>query len=813
MLKGFTQQYLLLIILVISFGQSFAQPPNRAQSGGMINGSIVDAIDGLAIEYAYIILYSEKDSSQVSGTVTSEDGQFLIRPVRPGSYYMEIKYMGFNSETLHDLRIGRNQRRIDLGEVALTEAVSKTAAIEVVAEKPVMTYLIDKKVINVSQHQTATSGTAADVLENIPSITVDIEGNVALRGSASFLVLVDHKPTILEPSEVLQQIPASAIEDIEIITNPSAKFDPDGTSGIINIITKKDALNGFNGIVNVNGGLDDKYGIDFKLNYRVKKFNFYVGADFNNRRYPGSQTEARHTTFADTTSFISSEGQSDRLRRTYGIKGGFDYSMSKKDNLSFGFRFGGRSMLRESDLDYEQWTDVNPITNYYSSMNESERSGDFWAINLDYRHEFAEKGHQIVGQLIYHSRESDEESLDELQDENEQIISGRKTTEQGPSAPLRMKLDYTLPIGKKNKFEAGYQSRLGHSEDITYLYEYSDQSTQYELLPEFNSKIIYDRDIHALYSLYAFELGKFGFQGGLRGEYTNRKFNPTESDSAFTLKRWDYFPTLHSSFKLSDKQQFMLSYTRRIERPRGYSFEPFITWRDAYNVRRGNPDLKPEYIDAYELGYQLFAGKSIFSLEAYYRKTNNNIERVRTVYEKNVTLHTFANTGEAHTFGSEFMFNHNLIRMWNVNLMANLYQYRIEGQLLGEDFSRESFNWNGRFNNTLNLGKNTRLQVNAMYNSPSVSAQGSREGYATLNLGLRQEMLNKALIFTLQVRDVFGSAKHEFISEGENFSSHSSFTRKAPMVTLSASYKIHNYEDKRSREGRDTNGNGDEEDF
>lgn len=812
MLKGFYTRLLILMILMVTFEQSLAQHPQRSQQGGLITGIIVDQADGSTIEYAYIILYSERDSSQVSGTVSSEDGQFLIRPVPPGRYYIEIKYMGFNTETVHDLVIKRTQRRIDLGQVALSEALSKTDAIEVLADKPAMTYLIDKKVINVSQHQTATSGTAADVLENVPSVTVDIEGNVSLRGSESFIVLIDHKPTILEPSEVLQQIPASAIEDIEIITNPSAKFDPDGTSGIINIITKKDALNGFNGIMNSNMGLDDKYGIDFKLNFRMKKINVYFGADFNNRRYPGSQTEDRQTTFQDTTSFISSSGRSDRLRRTYGFKGGLDYFISKKANLSLGFRYGGRSMMRESDLEYEQWTDADPVTNYYSSFNKSERSGDFWAINMDYSYQFTKKGHQLVGQLIYHSRESDEESLDELSALGE-IISGRKTTEKGPSAPLRMKLDYTLPIDKKNKFEAGYQSRLGHSEDLTSLSEYSVQYANYELLPQYNSHIIYDRDIHALYSMYAADMGKFGFQGGLRGEYTNRKFNPTEKDSVFILERWDFFPTLHTSFKFSDKQQFMLSYTRRIERPRGYSFEPFITWIDAYNVRQGNPNLKPEYIDAFELGYQLFAGRSIFSLEAYYRKTKNNIERVRSVYEKDITMHTFTNTGEAHTFGSEFMINHNILPMWNVNLMANLYQYRLQGQLLGTDFSRESFNWNSRFNNTLNIGKNTRLQINAMYNSPSVSAQGTREGYATLNLGLRQEMLNRALSFTLQVRDVFQSAKHEFISEGENFYSHSSFTRKAPMVTLSASYKIHNYEEKRSRTGSDTNGNGDDEDF
>jgi len=805
------KKYIVLLsawLLLIGLNNVAAQNP-RASRGGLITGIVVNSTDDTPMEYAYIILYSEQDSVQISGTVSAEDGRFLLKGIRPGSYYLNVNYMGFASREISDLRIGRGSRRIDLSEIVLNESLVSTEKIEVIAEKPAMTYLIDKKIINVSQHQAATSGTAADVLENVPSVTVDIEGNVSLRGSSSFLVLIDNIPTVLEPSEVLQQIPASAIEDIEIITNPSAKFDPDGTAGIINIITKKDQLNGVSGIVNLNLGLNDKYGADFLLNYRYRKFNIYFGGDYNLRHYSGTTTEDRWIRIVDTT-FIHSDGSSDRDRNRYGFKGGMDYSITSKDYISIGFRYGGRVSGGESELEYEEWINNNSVHKFFSNRSISERSGDFLAVNLNYRHQFLKKGHELVGQVIYHQRESDEESKDEQIDANGQIVSGRKTTEQGPSSPLRLKLDYTLPFGEKNKFEAGYQSRFGRSEDITSLSDYNPLSAKYELIPEYNSKIEYIRNINALYGMYSGELGSFGYQGGIRGEYTDRQFKVLNQESSFVLERWDFFPTLHFSNSFSKDQQMMTSYTRRIERPRGYYFEPFDTWMDAYNVRRGNPDLKPEYIDSYELGYQKFVGRNILSVEAYFRRTNNKIERVRTI-DSTITIHTFDNVGTDYTFGSELMLNTAFFKLWNVNLMGNLYYYRIEGDLLGRDFSRESFNWSLRFNNTFRFRESTRLQANIMYNSPSVSAQGRREGYAMLNLGLRQEFLNRALSTTLQIRDVLQSAKREFISEGENFYSHSKYKREAPIVMLNISYKLHNYEEKRKRGDNDTN--GDEEDF
>ncbi len=349
--------FLVLISCLVTYLDAQDIPQRRPRLGGQITGLVIEHATRQPVQYAYIILHRQKDNAQVAGTVTDEDGRFLLEKIRPGAYNLIVKFMGFRADTIRDIRIGRKNRILDLGEIPLYEVKISTETIEVVGERAAISYQIDKKVINVSQQHTVISGTAVDVLETVPSVTVDIEGNVSLRGSTNFLVLIDNKPSILDATDALQQIPASAIKDIEIITNPSAKYDPDGTTGIINIITKKNALQGMNGIINLNAGLDDKYGADFLLSYRLDGMNVYVGADFNSRHYPGTRTEERRTTRLDTTTFINSDGSAQRERLTYSLRGGFDYDVTKHDVLSLGIRYGYREGKRTLTQDYLQWTE------------------------------------------------------------------------------------------------------------------------------------------------------------------------------------------------------------------------------------------------------------------------------------------------------------------------------------------------------------------------------------------------------------------------------------------------------------------------
>jgi len=337
---------LLFILLLFLATNIYPQQRRGTGMGGSVTGKIIDETNNAIVEYANVVLFNLADSSQINGTISDDEGIFRLSKIRPGKYYLKISFIGYQSILLDSFEISRNNRTLDLGEIQLPRIAYQMDEAEVTADKPPIEYKIDKKVVNVAEYYSATTGTAVEVLENVPSITVDIEGNVQLRGSSSFTVLIDGRPSILDANDALEQIPASMIENIEIITNPSAKFDSEGAAGIINILMKDQQASGINGIVNMNGGFDDKYGGDFLFNYKTSKFSFNLGANYNNRIYPGTTVEERKTFINDTTIFTNSSGTNNRGGNRWGIKGGADYNFTPNDLLSLSFRYGGRS--RES---------------------------------------------------------------------------------------------------------------------------------------------------------------------------------------------------------------------------------------------------------------------------------------------------------------------------------------------------------------------------------------------------------------------------------------------------------------------------------
>lgn len=787
-----------LLFLFAPLGLLAAEGP-AAPRGGTITGTVVDTLLQKPVEYANVVLQNSDDGAQITGTVSDEAGRFTLRNVKPGHYELTVNFIGYHKNIIEDVNISAENRTIELGTIPLKEAVLMLEGVETSAERAAVEYKIDKKVVNVSKQYTAASGSAVDVLENVPSVQVDIEGNVQLRGSGSFQVLIDGRPSILDAGDALKQIPASSIENIEIITNPSAKYDPDGTAGILNIVTKKNSMNGFNGMVTFNGGVNDKYGGDVLLNYRNSGLNAYVGLDYNHRFYPGTSEEQQETELGDTLSFLASTGDRERQFTSYGLRTGFDWNVTENDMIGIALRYGDRTFSMGSTRDFREWNIPGSIISNYTSLSDGERGGGYGSATLSYQHTFNSKDHKLTAELDYRYRDGDDISTDELRNGDGSIKSGRRSSEAGPGNRLRSKVDYTLPLNEDAKFEAGYQSRIGASTDETEFFEFVPETGNYEFRPQYSYVTEYSRDIHSLYALFADQHGKFGYQLGVRGEYTGRNVELVgESDEA-NIQRWDVFPTLHTSHQLSNDQQAMASYTRRIERPRGYYFEPFITWTDAYNVRRGNPGIKPEYIDSYETGFQRKLGKNLISLEGYYRITRNKVERVRSVYRENIMLHSVDNVGQDYMFGAELMFNVDAARWWNVNLMGNLFDYRIRGDLNGDSFDRSSFNWDARLNNTFKLKNSLRLQLNLSYNSPSVSAQGTREGFFVANIAARQAFLNDQLEVILQMRDVFSTARYEFTSSGRDFYTYAKFTRESPMLMLTINYLINNYQ--RERQG------------
>jgi outer membrane receptor protein involved in Fe transport len=822
-------KYLLIIIVFVcslignAYGNNEPAPPK-----GKIKGAVVDAKNKNPLEYATVALY-DINNKLITGSITDYLGHFKIDRPEDGDYYLVITFIGLKEKKSDVFKV-KGDNNINLGNIYLESDSKYLNEVVVKAKRASVQYKIDRKVINVDKQLTAEAGTAVDILENVPSVQVDIEGNVTLRGSSGFTVLIDGKPTILEPSDALRQIPSSSIENIEIITNPSVKYEPDGATGIINIITKKSYLDGLSGIVNLNAGMYGQYGGDLQLNYRVNKVSFLVGTYFNHRSRPGDVLNERQTISDDTTFFVNSFGETKREFQRSGIRAGVEYNPTKNDFMSLSGRYGSWDMTNNSTLHYDDWTSPGTTLYSYNSFDETTRGGGYLAIDGVYQHDFKSideeeklkgggkmKGgkakmkqsvpHNVKLEFNYRNRNNDEFAINELRSLSDSLLGGKKNVEKGPAQMFKLKLDYSTPVKEKDKFEAGLQGRYGHSNDVTELWLYNIETGEVENVPEFNNITDYYRNIYAAYALYAGYFGEFGYQAGLRTEYTDRKVETTGEDE-FLLNRWDLFPTIHVSHNLPHDQQVMASYSRRIDRPRGWELEPFIIWQDTYNVRQGNPNLKPEYIDSYDLGYLVKFNDNFLSLEGYYRVTHNKVERVSSVYQENVMLNTVENVGKDYSLGLEAMLSIGVTNWWDMDLSGNLYNYKIEGTLYEETFNRTSTNWSTRFNNTFTVWEHGQLQLSSRYNSTSVTAQGTSKGYYTVDGAFKMSFMDRRLTANLQVRDIFGTALREHDSEGQNFSTHYSFTPSSPVASISISYRFNNF--KMNKRSSNDNGGDDE---
>ncbi|MCF8374127.1 MAG: TonB-dependent receptor [Bacteroidales bacterium] len=809
-----------LLIGTLSFAQSPKENPgqsNGPKGSGTLSGIVVDELSQHTLEYANVVVYKSIDSSLVTGTVSDENGIFKIDDIPFGMYYVKLKFLGYLEKTIDAVKVSPENASVDLGEIKLSPASTNIAGVEVVAKQSPILYKLDKKVITVSSNLNNSGGTAIEVLENTPSVQVDIEGNVSLRGSSNFTVLVDGRPSPFTGSDALEQIPAGNIEKIEIITNPSAKYDPDGTAGIINVITKKRSLEGSSGMVNVSGDTNGSFGADFILSLKKEKVSYSLGANFNNRARNGYMESDEWTRFGDTTLYKQSKGDRNGSHGGSALNAGMDYTINARNNLILNVSAGDRSFNRSALSDYREWTnpqtiEINQISDDYMDHNSS-----FYNANLDFNHNFDTEGHNLKASAFFQTDNSYSENGTDQFNINEIITKGLKSYEDGSGIETRFNLDYTLPFSEFSKFEAGYQTRIDDESEKYGVYNRVMPEGIFSTEDTGKTVSNYTRLIHAAYAIYGNEWKGFGYQFGIRGEYTKRTIENTAASKTYTIDRLDYFPSAHFSYQLPADQQIMTSYSRRIERPRNYYLEPFITYRDAYTLWQGNPGLKPEYINSFELSYKKQFGQSFASLEAFYRNTKNKMERILSVYPEDpgIMLQTVANVGEDFAKGLELMLNINVNKWYNFNLMGSAfdYSYKITSDLLTSQDPGHSTNWDVRLKNTFKIRKNIKFQLDGSYEGPSVTAQGTREGYPMTSSAIRADFWDNKLSVTLQFKDMFGTGRHAHISEGPDFYSKSTFDRNPQVLQLSLSYKINNYREKKNGMGNGGGYEGGGEDF
>lgn len=787
----FEKVYILFILLIFTsplYGR-LVRPKNDT---GTIIGTVLDKATGSPIEFANVILFNKADGRQITGAMTGKSGEFRLTGAREGRYYLHIQFIGYVTKTIPDIHISKPNSSLDMGRIYLTSSAINLPMVVSEGRRSPISYQLGKQVIDVNQIKTALSGTAADVLQNVPSVSVDINGNVSLRGSTNFQVLINGRPSIMSAQDALQEIPASSIQNIEIMTNPSAKYDASGTAGIINIVLKKNSDLGLSGIANATGGLDDKYGGNFLIQYKTHFMTYDLGAYFNRRTFPGTNRQEKEFIIGNNTSYLNSNGNVLWQRIFSGVRGGIGFNLSENDNLMFSGRYGDGAFHHYSTLNTLQSSGAELQQLDYIDTHNYNHYGTYYNLNMNYLHKFGQEGNQLMGYLSYGHNNSNNSGLSTAT-QPDTTLSGTQNTELGPSDQLRGNIDYTLPVSKFENFSAGSEFFSRNYQDINKLFRLDTTTGLYNFQAPFSHTNDFKRARFAAYTMFSDKWDSLQVQVGFRTEYTYQLVAQADASRRFTFSRWDYFPSISTSYNLGGGTQLMASYTRRIERPDGGDLEPYYSWFDANTVHIGNPSLKPELIDSYEMGLETFFGKAYFSNDLYYRFTQDKIEDINSVYAENVTLTSVANVGNDYSLGYEFSILFNPIKMWELNFMGSAYDYKITGALSNESFARQSLDWSVKCNNTFTVTPATELQLNARYNSPSVTAQGKWGGFFTADLALKQDLIPKALSLTLQANDLLSTGRREFTSQGVGFYEYNYYYRRAPIVMLDLQYVFNNY--------------------
>jgi len=807
---------LILASLIILFATRIqAQSPQGSDPVGTVQGKVIDQSSGQPIPYSSIAIYSQRDSSLVTGAISGDDGSFIIRKVSFGRFYAEIVFIGYERKRIPGILIRPESNSVNLGDIGILEASVNLQEVTVTTERSPVEFHLDKKVVQVGENLNAAGGSVAQALENVPSVTVDIDGNVSLRGSSNFTVLIDGKPSPLEGSDALRQIPASAVENIEIITNPSAKYDPDGLSGIINVITKKRALDGFSGIVDASVGTGDKYRGDFLINYKNDKFSSFVGADFTDQTRAGERKISQMTIVDDTSQYIDHFGNGPFAREGYTLKGGMGYTLNNWNSLSLEGSYGYSRFSRSSNEYFKEYTIPSSSESYYILNESDSRYEDFYNLTFSYEKLFKSKDHKLTSYL-YYAREwgGSDETTDQLPTDDEWMGTGEDPYRiyiQEPSreSELRFQIDYVKPVGANGKFESGYQLRDDRERESYLFDEWDSKLNDWVDNPDFTNALNFRRDIQAIYGMYSGKLSALEYQVGIRGEYTYRTIRNSQAESPSVLDRFDYFPTVHLSLKVGEEDQAQINYSRRINRPRGYMLDPFVHYMNPNTIRIGNPDLLPEYVDSYELAYQKGLGKSFISLEGYYRLTHEAMTRISEVMDDGTRVLSTKNLNEEHAMGAELMTNFIVNKWFSFNLSGNIYRYKLIGTVSDSDVNTSSTNYDSRLNANFRITPTTKFQLQGFYQGPSVTAQGRRADFLRTSAALRQDLFKNKLTATLQLQDIFGTSTFNFTNEGANYYDSIHMKRESQVVMLTLSFRINNY--KKQNGQHDMNNNNGED--
>lgn len=792
-----------------SIAQSQRPQTNSSQKEVTIKGNVIDEETKEPLEYATIAFFSKKLNKIITGGITDSKGNFSI-PVQTGTYDIRIEYIGFKTQTIADKEITKNE---NLGNFSLSLDAEALNAVEIIAEKTTVEIRLDKKIYNVGKDLTVSGGTVTDVLDNVPSVSVDVEGNVALRGNDNVQILINGKPSGLvglNSTDALRQLPAESIEKVEVITSPSARYESEGTAGIINIILRRSKLQGFNGQITMNAGIPTSYGASGNINFRTGDVNIFSTSGY---RYTNSPGESKSLTeYYQSGNFVDEFRDTERIRKGINTNLGVEWYINDSSSLTTAIFYRDSNNESNTTNNLFQYDSDRVLTGESTRFDPQLQDNKSTTFSTNFTKNFENSGKFIL-EFQYENTNEDENSDVIVEDINSEKVATLEEQDR-----ILLQSDYVLPIGENTQFEVGYRGSF--KDNITdYALDTLDVANNEFIRHEGLSNVLkFKEDIHAFYTQYGTKFNKFSFLLGLRLENTRITIDqPTSGD----FKKKNYtglFPTINLNYELSDKENITLSYSRRLRRPRSRFINPFPSRSSVTSIFTGNPDLDPTYSGTFDLGYLNRFGKFTLSTSLYYTHStdvfnfiqfdtgetaNVNGQEVPVIQRSPINLAT------NDRFGYEFNLTYSPNRKWRINGDFNFYKSITEGDYNDTNFDAENVSWRARISNKYTLPGEIDWQTTLSYRGPNETAQSKSDGVFSSNMAFSKDIFKDNASISVRVSDLFNSNKRQSETFTDTYNSYGEFRWRQRSFNLSFTYR---FNQKKRRQQRNQNqGGGDEE--
>ena len=784
-----------------------------------ITGKVIDKETRQALEYATIVVKS-LDDEIITGGITDINGLFDVQVSR-GTYNISVEFISFKTYTLLNQEI---KQTTDLGVISLEMDAQALSEVEIIAEKSTVEIRLDKKIYNVGKDMTVKGGSASDVLDNVPSVTVDVEGNVSLRGNDNVKILINGKPSGLvglSGTDALRQLPADAIEKVEVITSPSARYDAEGTAGILNIILRKGKAQGFNGSLTANAGNPDNFGASVNVNYRTNKANFFNSTGYNYRNAPGNSNTKYFDENGVVSSFRNEKTTYDRENNRFNTTFGVEYFLSDKSSLT------GTVLYRKSDgedisTNINNQLDANNILNRtYQRVENEDEVDETIEYSFNFTQDFKTDGHKLIIDFQYgkstensNAYISDFDTFPTFLENNPE----RNTTDE-ESKDILVKADYVLPIGENAQFEFGFKADLNKLTTDYLVEDFNSDTNQFFNNTNFSNTLNFDQDVYAVYSQYGEKINKFSYLLGLRAETTDRKIELIQTNEVFNKKFTELFPTVNLGLEFNDSESLTLGYSKRLRRPRSWFLNPFESRTSETYIRKGNVNLDPTYTNSFDLGYLKRWDKFTLNSSIYYQHAVNNIEMVQTEDVRDidgvptlVIIRNPINLSSQDRYGFEFTTNYSPFKWWRLNNSFNFFKSVTDGEFNNISYDSDDVSWFTRMVSRVTLPGEIDWQTTGFYMGPSEGAQSKRDGMLMVNLAFSKDIFKENATVSLNVSDLFNTRKRKSTSYSPTTESVGEFQWRQRQIMLNFTYRF-NQKKKRERSQGGYDGGVEEEMF